>query len=95
MNDCGNCRHTNHLDLPDWSTMPCAACARYGADNDPTMWEAKPQTNYDRIISKTPEELAEFLMRTGACFYDDCDYCNGKDCDECWLDWLMKSEVEA
>lgn len=52
------------------------------------------QTNYDRIISKTPEELAKFLMRTGACFHDDCDYCNGKDCDECWLGWL-KQEAET
>jgi len=54
----------------------------------------KPLTNADRIRAMTDEGLAKFLMRTGACFHDDCDYCNGKDCDECWLDWLKQEAKE-
>ena len=101
MNDCGNCRHTNHLDLPDFSTMPCAACARYGADNDPTMWEAKPITNYDRIISKSPEELAKWIVEIADC--DECEKMHGfrmcgaapeKACEDCWLDWLKQEATE-
>jgi hypothetical protein len=46
-------------------------------------------TNYDRIISKTPEELAVWLSI----------YCRGKtppyepcrnSCEACWLDWLKQ-----
>lgn len=45
--------------------------------------ERKPQTNYDRLVSKTPEELAEWLDNNTSNFpiYFD------------WLDWL-KSPVE-
>ena len=94
MNDCGNCRHTNHLDLPDFSTMPCAACARYGADNDPTMWEAKPMTNYDRLISKTPEELARYYAKRIARCYG-CQAMTEDDCFECQLDWLKSPAEEG
>lgn len=102
MNDCGNCRHTNHLALPDFSTMPCAACARYGADNDPTMWEAKPITNYDRIISKSPEELAMLLGAPSIvsppwCEMNyDCPHIDEDParCDLCALDWLKQEETE-
>lgn len=38
--------------------------------------ERKPQTNYDRIISKTPEKLARWI-----CDISDCLYCPGKDLD--------------
>lgn len=104
MNDCENCRHINFLGLPDWSTMPCAVCARYGADNDPTMWEAKPQTNYDRIISKTPEELAVWLAQQEyrRPRFDGwlplCNHvmgprtCHKDGCEKCWLDWLRQEE---
>ena len=78
MNECGNCRHTNHLGLPDWSTMPCAACERYGADNDPTMWEAKPQTKYDRLVSMTPKVMALWFAKT---FGDAEDY-------RMWMRWI-------
>lgn len=59
----------------------------------------QPLTNYDRIISKTPEELAEFLQKNrGGCralttesyvcdFYTD-DL--NTDCKACWLDWLKQ-----
>ena len=57
-------------------------------------------TNYDRLISKTPEELAEIME--GEC---PPNYPNGNCreyekydgnlcCCKCWLDWL-KSPVEG
>lgn len=57
-----------------------------------------PMTNYDLLIRKTPEELAEFLGKVTAGGYGMCapgHYdCTGKDsCAPCWLDWL-KQEVE-
>lgn len=57
----------------------------------------RPTTNYDSIISKTPEELAEWLwFKTGKCPpFDMCPSpripCEVKDC---WLDWL-KQETET
>jgi len=30
--------------------------------NAPDIFARKPQTNYDRIISKTPEELADWII---------------------------------
>lgn len=54
-------------------------------------------TNYDRLISKTQEELAETYA--GGCPNGDRLNCGkyylhgGRDCFNCWLDWL-KSPVE-
>lgn len=52
----------------------------YDADK---LKEKIPETNYDRIIRKTPEELAEWLDNNTYRFpiYKD------------WLDWL-RQEVE-
>lgn len=53
----------------------------------------EPLTNYDRIISKTPEELAQWIAK-----FCGCSYCPGfnvqcnNGCTEYWLDWL-KQEV--
>lgn len=89
MNSCENCRHTNHLGLPDWSTIPCAVCARFGANNAPTMWEAKPQTNHDRIVSKTPEELARWIWAVQSGIeHEDIVSTDG------WLDWLREKAKE-
>lgn len=58
----------------------------------------KPMTNYDRIIRKTPEELAETYA--GGCPNGDRLNCGkhylhgGRDCFNCWLDWL-KSPVDG
>lgn len=46
-------------------------------------FERKPVTNYDRIISKTPEELAEWL----SCNCTGDGYGNSA---EDWLDWLRR-----
>lgn len=63
----------------------------------------KPITNYDRIISKTPEELAEWIETIADC--DSCQYswslgkCLGGDgtsrgaCRLKWLNWL-KAEAD-
>ncbi len=59
-------------------------------------------TNYDRIVSKTPEELAEFLSQDGDCpperMYPNgcpnCDRVTPKVCYDCWLDWLKQEATE-
>lgn len=59
-------------------------------------------TNYDRIISKTPEEMAEFLNQDGVCpperiYPDSCPNCDRvtlKVCCDCWLDWLKEEATE-
>ena len=52
----------------------------------------KPITNYDRIVSKTPEELAMWIAhpKISYCQHDICD--GETDCAECALQWL-KEEV--
>lgn len=61
--------------------------------------ERKPQTNYDRLISKTPEELAEIIASDCPPNYPlvNCreyeKYDGNLDCCKCWLDWL-KSPAE-
>ncbi|MBO5970722.1 MAG: hypothetical protein J6S14_19790 [Clostridia bacterium] len=56
--------------------------------------ERKPQTNYDRLISKTPEELAEIMASDCPPNYPlvNCreyeKYDGNLDCCKCWLDWL-------
>lgn len=88
MNGCIYCTKDGECDLYSEGGKFHAFCCNMNS------CEWRKMSNYDRIISKTPEELAEFLMRTGACFHDDCDYCNGKDCDECWLGWLRQEAAE-
>lgn len=49
---------------------------------------AGKRTNYDLLISKTPEELAEYIR---VFFPEVCHpgKCPGEDyCYKCWLDWL-------
>ena len=64
----------------------------------------KPQTNYDRIVSKTPEELATWIDDYAAyawCPVDapidqethECLVHDG-DCRLCILDWLRKEATE-
>jgi hypothetical protein len=64
----------------------------------------KPMTNYDLLISKTPEELAEWIMREPSIMHSLIGYyafcppgiggdCPISPCEQCWLDWL-KSPVE-
>lgn len=58
--------------------------------------ETPPTTNYDRLISKTPEEMTEWIesIEPSACPWrdDHGDNCRFAHCRECWLSWL-KSPV--
>lgn len=55
-------------------------------------------TNYDLLISKTPEELAEWIesIEPAACPWrdDHGDNCRFTNCHDCWLGWL-KAPVEV
>lgn len=59
-------------------------------------WKTMKQTNYDRIISKTPEELARYMaeiqMQRG-CPNDGAMDCRDN-CAVCWLDWLKQEAKE-
>lgn len=79
----------------------CRQCADYewcAEHEDCGLFKTKQkQTHYDRIVSKSPEELAEFMWIRGCPTVAMCDACikssMDKDCKECWLDWL-KEEVD-
>ena len=56
----------------------------------------KMQTNYDRVISKSPEELAKFISSLAGCplnVMEDCPRgkcvkkCKARDC---WHEWLKQ-----
>lgn len=77
-------------------------CAKHTDDNYESwcvLGPCKDETpsNYDLLIRKTPEELAEWIMsiEPAACpFRDDYgDECRFTHCEKCWLDWL-KQEAE-
>ena len=57
-------------------------------------------TNYDRIVSKTPEELADFLWSIGNNPATGNYYLNGKLLFSCadgngWLDWLKQEATDG
>lgn len=67
--------------------------------------EPKPSTNYDRIISKSLEELAEYLApcacppirfnkNTGDIVCPENKEPSASDCKTCWLDWLKQEATE-
>ena len=63
--------------------------------------EPKPDTYYDRFISKTPEELAAVFSTIAGCPLNVMESCpNGMNIDEncsarrCWLSWLMQEADE-
>lgn len=56
-------------------------------------------TNYDRIIRKSPEELAEYLAEVandggGSCA-PGCYDCTNHSCKDKWLDWLRQEATEG
>lgn len=63
----------------------------------------KPLTNYDLLIRKTPEEMAEWMAKNQdcyACVYsDDEGRCikarKGRHCQEILLDWLKSPAEEG
>ena len=52
----------------------------------------EPLTNYDRIISKSPEELAKFIANIEC---EPTEACAGKSCDQCILEWLKKEAEDG
>lgn len=97
MNKCDNCKMTQRCDeLERMGKVP-----KIGK-NCRCYTPVKPQTNYNRIVSKTPEELAKFMGELPCCppgaeVKELCypmDSCEGTDLQvQCWLDWL-KEEVK-
>ena len=57
-------------------------------------YKPKPVTNYGRLVSKSPEEMVEWIesIEPAACPWRD-DYgdnCRFTHCRDCWLDWLRQ-----
>lgn len=82
----GNCQKC----INTFGTLGCCDTIsnewRYNCDDGMRQFdERKPMTNYDLLISKTPEELADYLR-----WHNDSYSRYGMD----WLDWL-KSPVEV
>ena len=59
------------------------------------MHRVSPLTNYDRLVSKTPEELADYFSEL-TCFPGaNRDICKGvANCMDCWLNWLRQEAKE-
>lgn len=59
------------------------------------MNDRKPFTNYDRLISKTPKEMAKWLGDKDTCPPGSCQHMyDDVDCAECWLAWLKQEASE-
>lgn len=85
--NCGRCGHLNGQGFCNMT-----ACL-YPVTREDSTLVINPVTNYDRIISKTPEELAA-VCADGCCRDIKCpdEFKNedGLDCRGCWLDWLKQ-----
>lgn len=59
-------------------------------------YEPKSATNYDRVISKSPEELSEFCIWMCPPGYNENFACEVEKerCYNCWLDWLKQEAAE-
>lgn len=84
-------------DLKNWPRSVTYAKIK-GTDACPITKPPPKPTHYDRIIRKTPEELAEWI----AGIYPDCPPgfspaplgCDDV-CTECWLEWLRKEAKDG
>ena len=95
---CKNCKADNKSESICDAGIACYVlrcgeygCALIGKTVDTLLRMKKAATNYDRIIRKTPEELAEFLAEY-RCVHK-APHCMETNCAQCWLDWL-RQEVE-
>jgi hypothetical protein len=79
-------------------TEPCEHCSdTYIKTGDhPAFQWSKALTNYDLLIRKSPDELAEWMAkyndRSVVCPNFGAYDCHTSTCKDCWLDWL-KQEV--
>ena len=95
---CKNCKADNKLTSICDAGIACYVlrcgeygCALNGKSVDKLLRMKKVATNYDRIISKTPEELAVFASDLGCHPSASLKTCRGVGhCSECWLDWLKQ-----
>lgn len=80
----------------------CKLAKKCGASSESDFclnYEPSSQTNYDLLISKTPEELA-VICEDGCPPQYECPPIKREEmglrsvCQKCWLDWL-KSPVEV
>lgn len=76
-------------DLKNWP-YPVAYGKIKGTDACPITNPPPKPTHYDRIIRKTPEELAEFLAEY-RCVHK-APHCMETNCAQCWSDWLRQEE---
>lgn len=60
---------------------------------------SEKQTNYDRIISKTTEELADWIAdiadHGGGRCAPGCYDCSNNRCEDAWLDWLKQEATDG
>lgn len=82
------------------ATLPVSngGCIRTGGIVDIGCEYGQPRilTNYDLLISKSPEELAEMLgtdQHNGGCPNGGAISCQ-ESCVSCWLDWLKQEATE-
>lgn len=91
---CGTGGCVWYLDNSEY-VAKCLNCSHYFRREDFPMYVLdmvkKPITNYDRLVSKSPEELAEWLGDKDTCPPGECAHMyDNVDCPECWLNWLKK-----
>ena len=103
-NWCATCKHNGEeCEYGEECFYQENADGTYNHDLKPTHYDDKPQTNYDRIVSKTPEELATFFGTLPCCppgnadelcFPDNTCGADTKMMVKCWGTWL-KAPVEV
>ena len=81
--NCSDCKNTGK--------QICTVCCTYQG-GVPDRWEPKPVTNYDRIISKTPEELAEWLVLVEQRILEMQPALERPALYKDWLDWLKQED---
>ncbi len=92
----------------------CTSCVNAGKDgeakDDEVCWSCiamggignyrERKTNYDLLISKTPEEMAKTCSDYVSCHNCPIPYCKHRftmekiGCQENWLDWLKQEAVQ-
>ena len=95
---------------PDYSShepdKPCGDCWVYGEGNEPSKFvetenrQTTKKTHYDEIRAMSIEELADMFSLLSCCSEkgQDCmkysDGMGGRNCYQCWLDWLKQEARE-
>lgn len=83
---------SNNLPKMEYPQVPGITPTVIAEEGDGRAMSTPIWTNYDRLISKTPEELAKYYAKRIARCYG-CEAMTEDDCFECQLDYL-KNPVE-